>query len=413
MLPRRTGRRRINEALAVVSPLAFADAVEAYVTTLQSNELRALVMRSIKRMDSSERMQFALFLGHDAVSGRAEEIFARPTMKVDEVQRLVEACPDFLPNRFAAFLRENPRAVPSLGDEAVTNVLATLPLAQDEPRTLPTEERTHRARVQAALVLGLAVLIALVPLAAQYIRQRGMIAENVNPPSAPVLPLLHSAAGRPKVAQTLQHRPAAKHTPARIAPKHAVALAPVRARTRTHSRAIAKRNTHRAVHVASTWKFDPRYNPYFNRSHFAKSPPVARSGSPARSAHVAVAQATSLNAFETRARMVVSSYLGAVIAGDTPRALQHLGLPRDGDPKAISESSIISRGTRAEIVAVKPGDDGTTHVQVDILGRRGEYFEVFSVTPDGPAVRIKDRFYIPVNRTAEEISARLLARTPH
>jgi hypothetical protein len=83
------------------------------------------------------------------------------------------------------------------------------------------------------------------------------------------------------------------------------------------------------------------------------------------------------------------------------------------DPKAISESAIITRDAKAQIVAVKPGDDGTTHVQVDIMGRRGEYFEVFSVTPDGPAVRIKDRFYIPVNRTAEEISARLLATRPH
>ncbi len=412
MLPRRIGRRRINEALAVVSPLGFADAVESYVTGLPIDDVRTLVQRSIKRMDSSERMQFAFFLGHDVASGRADDVFSNPTMRAEEVQRLVDSCDDFLPNRFAAFLRENPRALPALPDDALTGILATLPVTQSDPQALPLGEQRRRIQLQGVLVFGLAVLIAVVPLIAQYMRQRSMVAESVNPVIVPMLPaakiLAHGAKAPPRKAsqpytshRTIARQPHVTH----VAPKHAVAFAPVlvkrhaRVATRLHAR-------HRiATRVASVWKFDRRYNPYFNRrarvTHVAAAPAAA-----------APAAAPAMSPFEARARLVVNAYLGAVIAGNTPRALEHLGLPAGADPKAISESSIVSRDTRANIVAVKPGDDGTTHVQVDIVGRRGEYFEVFSVAPDGPAVRIKDRFYIPVNRTAEEISARLLASKP-
>jgi hypothetical protein len=409
MLARRTGRRRVNEALAVVSPLAFADAVEAYVTTLPSDEVRALVSRSVKRMDNCERMQFALFLGHDVASGSGDAFFTGPAMRPEQVERLVESCTDFLPNRFAAFLRENPRAVPALGDDAVNDILATLPLTQAERTALPGSDRSRRVPLRAVLVFAVAVLIAVVPLTAQYLRQRAMIGETVNPPAtmlpAPDVVAHHAKAPAHRAAQLPLHRNIARSPrPAHAVPKHVIALSPPA--THAHAnRVVAKRANKQTRHVASLWKFDPRYNPYFNHKGFARSSAVVAGAAP-------VAK-PSMSAFESRARLIVNSYLGAVIAGDTPRALAHLGMPAGTDPKAITESAIVSRGTRANIVAVKPGDDGTTHVQVDIVGRRGEYFEVFSVEPDGAAVRIKDRFYIPVNRTAEEISARLLATKPH
>jgi hypothetical protein len=409
MLARRTGRRRVNEALAVVSPLAFADAVEAYVTTLPSDELRTLVSRSVKRMDNCERMQFALFLGHDAAPGGSDTLFTGPAMRVEEVERLVESCTDFLPNRFAAFLRENPRAVPALGDDAVGEILATLPLTESEQTALTGGEQPRRVPLRGVLVFALALMIAVVPLAAQYLRQRSIMAETVNP-AVPMLPAHSVVAHEPKtppqrpVRHTLHRSIARSPRPAHAAPKHVVALAPSRPHA-SASRPVRKIVTNRPRHVASVWKFDPRYNPYFNHRGFTRYSAVAAAPSPPSK--------PSMSAFESRARLVVNSYLSAVIAGDTPRALAHLGMPSGTDPKAITESAIVSRGTRANIVAVKPGEDGTTHVQVDIVGRRGEYFEVFSVAPDGPAVRIKDRFYIPVNRTAEEISARLLATTPH
>ena len=417
MMPRRTGRRRVNEALAVVSPLAFADAVEAYVTGLPNDDVRTLVQRSIKRMDSSERLQFAFFLGHDVASAAgADDVFSRPTVRAEEVQRLVDSSDDFLPNRFAAFLRENPRAMPALPDEALGDILAALPLTQSEAQALSEAAQPRRIPLRGVLVFALAVLIAVVPLAAQYIRQRGMMAETVNPPVVPMLPSMqavgHGAKTPPQKASYARaaHRTIAQkpHVPNAV-PKHVVAFAP--ARIHHHARvASTEGSTHQKVRrVAKAWKFDPQYNPYFNHKGFARAAHVA-----AASPRLAPTKqpASPMSPFEARARLVVSSYLSAVIAGNTPRALKHLGLPAGADPKAISESNIVSRDARANIVAVKPGDDGTTHVQVDIVGRRGEYFEVFSVLPDGPAVRIKDRFYIPVNRTAEEISARLLASKP-
>jgi hypothetical protein len=403
MLARRTGRRRINEALAVVSPLAFADAVEAYVTSLNNDEVRALVNRSAKRMDSSERLQFALFLDHDAATTGVAELFSGPIMRAEEVHRLVERCDDFLPNRFAAFLRENPRAVPALGDDAVNNILSMLPLTTG-PKALTGEVRARRMPARLVLAVVAVALIALAPLLAQYVHQSGMIAGTANPLMVPLAPVLHTIGHTPKTVRAavmhrgVAHRAPPRHVAHRIPPQRILALKPMPA----YTGAATRRRGHHVVHVAKVWKFDPRFNPYVRHARIASVP-----------AHIAAAPKASTNPFEARARLVVNSYLGAVIAGDTARALAHLGLPVGSDPKAISESAIITRDAKAQIVAVKPGDDGTTHVQVDIMGRRGEYFEVFSVTPDGPAVRIKDRFYIPVNRTAEEISARLLATRPH
>jgi hypothetical protein len=352
-------------------------------------------------MDSSERLQFALFLDHDAAGSGVAELFSGPAMRAEELQRLVERCDDFLPNRFAAFLRENPRAVPALGDDAVNNILTTLPLATG-PKALPGEVPGRRLPAQALLLLVALILLALVPLAAQYLRQSGMIAGTANPLLVPMNPPVRAVAQAPKPARNPVVHRAVIHHPAipaysahKALPPRGIASKP----KHVHVAAAPKPRAHRVVHIAAPWKFDPQFNPYVRNRH--RSAPV----------RVAAAPHASISPFEARARLVVNSYLGAVIAGDTMRALAHLGLPAGTDPKVISESAIITRDAKAQIVAVKPGEDGTTHVQVDIIGRRGEYFEVFSVMPDGPAVRIKDRFYIPVNRTAEEISARLLAKT--
>lgn len=159
--------------------------------------------------------------------------------------------------------------------------------------------------------------------------------------------------------------------------------------------------------IAAAWKFDPSQNPYFTRKWHRGG--VAYAAPRARAAGTPQAE----DAFSGRARLIVASYLNAVISGDTGRALQHLGMAPTADPKAISESPIVSRDARAEIVGVKRDENGQVRVQVDINGRRGEYFEVFSVQPDGRAARIADRYFIPVNRTAEEVSARLLAKTTH
>ena len=396
MLAGRTGRHSLNKALAVVSPLAFADAVECYVTALPPDELRALVSRSIKRMDPSERVQFALFLGFEPSSNPIDEVFVGPSMRANDLDRLVESCSDFLPNRFAAFLRENRRAVPSLGTDTVARILATLPNAQFDESARPQEMGKRRFPAQAAIVVGLALLVALVPLIAQYAHQRGVLAGLSNASFAPVLPQFNRVAASTVPPKVHSHSGARHTAKKRIAHRRAASRPKIVRRTRH------KHITYRPpARIAGIWKFDPQYNPYFSgRWHTARS----------RRRATARAQTTH-TAFEDRARLAVSSYLDAVIAGNTGNALQHLGMPATGSPDAISESSIVSRDARARIVGVKAAENGEMRVQVDITGRRGEYFEIFSVVPDGPAVRISDRYYIPVNRTAEEVSARLLAKT--
>lgn len=400
MLARRTERRRVNDALAVVSPLAFADAVESYVTGLRTDELRALVLQSIKRMDATERSQFAMFLGRECGSGAADEIFGGPSMPVAEMAHLVEACDDLLPNRFAAFLRENPRCVPALGDEAVENILATFPEAPPRRPSFLSDTRLSRISPQVALLIAVTLLLAMVPLIAQYAHQRGLLAGIANESINPVIPVPHAFVTMPK--RVALHNPVPKpHHAKSSAQRKAVRLAaaaPVATHRPAHATTRGHSHTRGPVRIASVWKFDPRYNRFVSHARTVTMPHAVQPSS---------------SSFESRARLAVRSYLGAVIAGNTPSALEHLGMPIDGDPKAIAESQIVTRDSRAQIVGVKPEEDGTARVQVDIIGRRGEYFEIFSVARDGPAVRIKDRYYIPVNRTAEELSARLLANTTH
>lgn len=407
MLAPSSGRRSLQKALGAVSPLAFADAVERYITALPLADVRALASRAIKRFDTAERVQFAMFLGYESRPGGNEEPLVGADIRTQELQRLIDACDYFLSNRFAAFLRENRRAIPALGEETLRRILATLPDGQFDESSTPGDVPERRIPGRIAALVALTLLVAIAPLVAQYAHQRGAIAGVPDVFFAPRAQPARVAAAQPKVKAPRPHR-AAQH--ARVRPPAAAAHV-ARAHAVVPPRHIAFHKQHRArrpVRIAAAWKFDPSQNPYFTRKwHHA---PVAYA-QPPRARAIATPAAES--AFAGRARLIVASYLQAVIAGDTGRALQHLGMPAGADPKAISETPIVSRDARAEIVGVKPGENGQVNVQVDILGRRGEYFEVFYVQPDGRAARIADRYFIPVNRTAEEVSARLLAKTTH
>lgn len=408
MLAPSPGRRSLQKALGAVSPLAFAEAVERYVTALPAEEVRALALRSIKRFDAAERVQFAMFLGYEARSGGQEEPLVGAGMRVQELQALINACDDFLPNRFAAFLRENRRAIPALGEDALKRILATLPEAQFDESSTPAETPRRRIPAPVAALVALTLLVAIAPLIAQYAHQRGMIAGAPDvlfaPPAQPVRVAAVPAKAQPVHAaphRQVRHAPA-HHAAPRANTSHAQAFAPVRHVT------LRRPSPHmHRTRIAAAWKFDPSQNPYFTRKWHRGG--VAYAAPRARAAGTPQAE----DAFSGRARLIVASYLNAVISGDTGRALQHLGMAPTADPKAISESPIVSRDARAEIVGVKRDENGQVRVQVDINGRRGEYFEVFSVQPDGRAARIADRYFIPVNRTAEEVSARLLAKTTH
>jgi hypothetical protein len=134
------------------------------------------------------------------------------------------------------------------------------------------------------------------------------------------------------------------------------------------------------------WKFDRLNNPYFNKARW-HHPYVAVDIEPARG-------------FDARARLLVQSYLDALVAGNLGSALRHLGMPADGNTNALAELPIIRRSSSISIVSTRRGGD-QEQVEADILSSGREYFEVFHVAHDGPAVRIVDRFYIPVNHSAQ------------
>lgn len=330
MFAGRNLRRRIDDALTTASPLALAEAMDAHICNRSGGDVRELIERSRARMDPAERAQLDLYVKH-------------------------EDGDDLLGHRFSAFLRQNPRAIAALDPDAVDAILGEL---GELPGVVHTRRRLS-APVCALLALLLAM--AILPLAAQYSRQRGLLQGLAEPSlQAQVVPLV-----QPLAVQ--MHHPArvAQHRPVRV-------------------RHIARRHIQPRRSIAM-------------RPHARPVKHVARIHTPKHWHHGYVADTS---AFGARARLSVHSYLAALVAGNLPAALRHLGLPRDADTNAVSELPIVSRGTSVAILGSKPSSGGE-QVQADIVTAGREYYEVFYVVKDGPAVRITDRYYIPVNRRAE------------
>ncbi len=357
MLAQRKLRRRIDDALATASPLALADAMDVHVCSRSSDEVRAMIERSLERMDGGDRAQLELYLD-------------------------LEEPDDLIGHRFSAFLRQNPRAISALDPQAVDAILGEL------GEIPPVEREVRRLPPRTIALVVLALVVALLPLAAQYAHQRGLLeglAEPVMPP--PVVPFaetiaVHHAAAKPahhprRVAYSLtpRRRAIAQHHVLRV--HHAVAM---------HPRA------HRAAPVA--WKFDRQNNPYFNRTRWRHPYVVAYSQ----------AHASYLSPFALRARLSVQSYLRALVAGNLGAALVHLGMPSNGNTNALGELPIITRASNVAVIGSKTQPDGSERVQAQIVTAGREYFAVFSVAHDGPATRIVDHYFIPVNRQAQVAS---------
>jgi len=386
----------------MMEPVAFARSLDAYLDSLSQEEVRAMVLRSIKRLDGAHRVQLALFLGLDVAGDPIDEV-GGSAVNDRELVAFIDSC-GLLRERFGAFLRDNPRAIRALGKNVSNKILGP-------PERNGASVLGHTP-LKAIGLIAIAFVFSFVPLGAQYAHQRGMLAGlseiSIAPPFAVVpvhvaraatKPAVHRAARAPAVSPARSVVASRPHAVRHAAVKHAASKS-----VAVHRVAVRHSSRPRRSVAARAWKFDPRYNPYVNRSrrHGARAIAFARARVPKQPQVVR-------SGFEGRAQLVVSAYLSAVISGDTHAALQHLGLPADASASNVSESPIVSRDARARVVSVDTQPDGRARVEVEINGRSGEYFETFYVARDGPAVRIVDRFYIPVNRTAEERAARLLA----
>ncbi len=347
MLARRKLRRRIDDALATASPLALAEAMDANICSRAPEDVRALVERSIARMDAGDRAQLELYLNLDQPD-------------------------DLMAHRLSAFLRQNPRAIAALDPDAVNAILRELGEIPAVPH--PVRRLSSSALALVALVLA----VALLPLAAQYAHQRGLLQGLSDPFVAPVVV--------PFVERIVQHHASAAVRKPRPKPvAHRVVRHPV-------ARAAAPAPVHHAVAVrhhrprlvrSVAWKFDPRNNPYMN---------------PQRWHHPYKSDASL---FGARARLSVQSYLHALVAGNLQAALVHLGMPPTGDTNALAELPIITRSSMVAILGSNVQPDGKEKVQANIMTGKREYFAVFWVERDGPATRIVDHYYIPVNRSAQ------------
>lgn len=353
MNAQRHGIRWFRRGLALADPLALAQSTELYLASLSADRLAELVLRSTSRMSEGLRSQLEQYV---------------------EVQRIAAGEDPLLARRFTVFLRENPRAIEALGNDALARIFERL----DVPVRAQRMTRMTRLSLQGVTLAALAVLVAFVPLWAQYAHQRAIVqglavAGGLTPRAVPAAPRPRSVAARTRSKTKPRPRPIARPhdaAPARrlaftATLRHARSTVPIR-----RAKAIGRQA--RRMVVPRNWKFYPRNYAYFNR----RTPP----------------------SFAQRARLDVQAYLNDVIAGRTALALAHLGLPPGASAEQISEAPIVARTSRARVIDVKPQSAGAARVEADISGRHGEYFEVFHVASDGPAVRITDRYYIPVSR---------------
>jgi hypothetical protein len=102
-----------------------------------------------------------------------------------------------------------------------------------------------------------------------------------------------------------------------------------------------------------------------------------------------------------RARLVVSSYLEALMTGDDQAALGNLGLRRSAPTSNLTEASVLQRARAFRIVAAalqNQGKNKTARIDVDIRGPSGNYFGYYLVSANGPAAWITQHEIIPVPR---------------
>ncbi|HET7815255.1 MAG TPA: hypothetical protein VFL13_12895, partial [Candidatus Baltobacteraceae bacterium] len=154
-------------------------------------DVRAQILSGIPRMSPAQRQELALYL---APRGSDER----------DLRTLVRDTP-LLSERFAAFLHDNPDALE-----------AFVPAQPPRKRFVP------------AVVAAAAVLLAVVPLAAQYQLQRGMVSGPAGT-AAPIQAVLPSF--KPVAAATLkpaQKKHAVRHVAAAPKPVKAASQAPVK-----------------------------------------------------------------------------------------------------------------------------------------------------------------------------------------
>lgn len=273
-------------------------------------EVRAQILSGIPRMSAAQRHELALYLA----SGSEER----------DLNVLVRTSP-LLRERFAAFLHDNPDAL-----EAI--------VPQQPPRK----------RFVPAIVAAAAVLLAVVPLAAQYQLQRGMVSGPVvaSAPAQAWAPAkaVSAATLKPAVRHPINHHVAVVRPPAQHANLHrANANHPI---VRPPAVAAMHRSAHRRVlHVA-----------------FANHPRKHKRRDP----------------YEVRARSVVGAYLNGVIHGDVFDA---------------PEAKIVDPMSNTHVLWARRTADGREKVAVTITGPHGKYYEVFYVARDSG--HIVDHFYAP------------------
>ena len=319
--------------------------------SLSDEQVRALVLRNIKRMDGASRAQLALFLGHDISRDPIDEVGTG--VDDGELRKLVASCA-LLRERYAAFLRENPTAL-------------------EPPVPPPVRPKPYKPAAFAAA----AIAMALIPLIAQYVHQQGMVS---GPDQATLAAIVPAPLVR-KVAVSM-HRAAPAKAPARrrpirrakpAPPKHVAMAVPAPAYVVKRGHAKTHKRHYRRV---AFWKFAPQNNPYFTRRWNARA---GHTAAPRRAVRrIAVADAAA-----SRAGSIVSSYLLQVIHGGNPRA---------------PENAIVSPTTNVHVVSIHSAPDRRMKVDVELNGPRGAFFEVFYVARD--SMQIVDSFYIPITRTA-------------
>jgi hypothetical protein len=99
-----------------------------------------------------------------------------------------------------------------------------------------------------------------------------------------------------------------------------------------------------------------------------------------------------------RARLTVASYLSSLHRRDNRSALVRLGLSPDAATSNLPEAAVLAASDgRFRIVDASPRDSGAAKVDVEIHSAGQQYFGVYTVSENGPAVQITNHTMIPIS----------------
>jgi hypothetical protein len=398
--------RSIDYLLATLSPLSVAAAVRRYLSSQPADVLRSIMIKVADRVDDDERALLDLpslsperFVDVVARNPRMLGAFDGPDSRAMLLSAIAQ-------DQEATLTRANLRAAlpPYSPAEVAAGIGSALRRGVVTTRNAAMRVCAGSTRrcAECGTILGRQLLATSRPLG-----EYGNRAFRAAGRYAPVL-LLASAVGAliiillPYLGNMLFIRAqngelAYRNHTFRVAERSAAAVSYARISRRLRVRIDAR------LHVRAKDKPKPHVRvalrPHVSGARPFPAPRAAwRSALPSHAVAV-ISIPPGEPRMVQRARLIVSSYLVALMRRNDRAALGNLGLGRRAAASNLTEASVLARARAFRIVAAALQKHGkAAKIDVDIRGAGREYFGYYVVSENGGAAWITQHEVIPVPR---------------